>query len=247
MSFPPVLQTGVDSLHQEVHHPTIGWVTDKQHLNRYVQQVRPRKEPVHVLSRRTITCVYDALPSCPSYSPVAEDVPLTDGNSHLVARQPPSNHTSCCQNSWDTGPPTDLRDRRDKDRWDGLTVTGSSHLTVSDFRPGACPELQVWSGLWDLMKGWRPQAWPGWTSRLQSWNQNRQNRSQMHFTGKTGRRWETEHVLCLMFVLLSPTKVQNVLTAVPFLRTWTFAGISERADVCWYTRVRLDVVWSVEQ
>lgn len=32
VSLPPVLQTGVHPLHQEVHHPTIGRVADKQHL-----------------------------------------------------------------------------------------------------------------------------------------------------------------------------------------------------------------------
>lgn len=36
VGFAPVLQAGVDPLHQEIHHPPVGGVTDEQHLGRKV-------------------------------------------------------------------------------------------------------------------------------------------------------------------------------------------------------------------
>ncbi len=174
-----------------------------------------------------ITCDQLASPFCPSYSLAAGGAALTGDNSCQVARRPPSNHTSCCQNSWDMERPSDLgqvRQRgrqvrwwdREADRWSFISIflfldsvlaaaefvlLGSitDHFvssiiktktrvwqcwdsaidallylhTGSDIRPGTCPELQVWSELWDLMKGWRPQDQPGWTNRPQSWNTQR--------------------------------------------------------------------------
>lgn len=110
-------------------------------------------------------------PSCLSDSLAAGGGAPAGGNSHPVARQQPSNHMSCYLSSWDMGPPTDLRQVRQGQVRQVWTETGSVQL--QDIKPGTCPELQVWSGPWDGMWGWRPQGRPGWTRRPQSWNEDR--------------------------------------------------------------------------
>lgn len=49
VGLPPVLQTGVHPLNQEVHHPSIGGVADEQHLRR--SNGRKMTKPSDVVGR----------------------------------------------------------------------------------------------------------------------------------------------------------------------------------------------------